>query len=64
VMQPVHSEPGKPAIRILVRAVKGGRAPIRILAGVMLADATGVPDREVEAVLAGQGALAMAGAPP
>ena len=60
MMQPVHGEPGKPAIRILVSAVKGGRAPAKILAGVMLADATGVPDRVVAAVLAGQGALALA----
>jgi tRNA1(Val) A37 N6-methylase TrmN6 len=60
VVQPVHGEAGKPAIRILVSAVKGGRAPTKILAGVMLADATGVPDREVAAVLAGQGVLALA----
>jgi tRNA1(Val) A37 N6-methylase TrmN6 len=63
VLQPVHGEPGKPAIRIVIRAVKGGRAPIRILAGVMLNDATGAPDREVAAVLAGQGGLALASAP-
>jgi tRNA1(Val) A37 N6-methylase TrmN6 len=62
VVQPVHGEPGRPAIRILVRAVKGGRAPTQILAGVMLADAGGAPDREVTAVLAGQGALALANA--
>jgi tRNA1(Val) A37 N6-methylase TrmN6 len=59
-IQPVHGEPGRPAIRILVRAVKGGRAPIKILAAVMLADASGAPDGEVAAVLAGQGALALA----
>jgi tRNA1(Val) A37 N6-methylase TrmN6 len=59
VVQPVHGEPGKPAIRLLVRAVKGGRAPTKILAAVMLADASGAPNREVAAVLAGQGALAL-----
>lgn len=58
---PVHGETGKPAIRILVQAVKGGRAPARILPGVMLNDAPGIPNREVAAVLAGQGVLALAG---
>jgi len=58
-IQPVHGEPGRPAIRILVRAVKGGRAPIKILAAVMLADASGAPDREAAVVLTGQGALAL-----
>ncbi|WP_407159241.1 tRNA1(Val) (adenine(37)-N6)-methyltransferase [Bradyrhizobium sp. STM 3557] len=62
IIQPVHGGPARPAIRILVRAVKGGRAPTQILAGVMLADASGAPDREVTAVLAGQGALALADA--
>jgi len=59
VVQPVHGEPGKPAIRLLVRAVKGGRAPTKILAALMLADASGAPNCEVAAVLAGQGALAL-----
>ena len=30
---PVHGDAGKPAIRVLVRAVKGGKAPTQILAG-------------------------------
>jgi tRNA1(Val) A37 N6-methylase TrmN6 len=60
-VQPVHGEPDKPAIRILVRAVKGGRAPSQILTGVMLNDAPGVPNADVAAILAGKGALALAG---
>lgn len=59
---PVHGEAGKPAIRILVRAIKGGRAPTQILPGVMLNDAPGVPNRAIAAVLMGQGALVL-GAP-
>jgi len=62
VVQPVHGEPGKPAIRILVRAVKGGRAPTRILAALMLNDTTGMPCPEVVALLAGEGALALSSA--
>jgi len=62
VVQPVHGEQGRPAIRILVRAVKGGRAPTQILPAVMLNDTMGVPCPEVVAVLAGQGALALSGA--
>lgn len=59
-IQPVHGEPGKPAIRILVRATKGGRAPAQILAGLMLNEPAGVANPEVVAVLAGQGALKIA----
>lgn len=59
-LQPVYGQPGRPAIRILVRAIKGGRAPTQILAGVMLNEAGGAPSAEMLRVLAGQGALALA----
>ena len=59
-VQPVHGEPGRSAIRILVRAVKGGRAPTQILTAVMLNDKNGVPSPEAAAVLTGQGILALA----
>ncbi|NPU65714.1 methyltransferase [Bradyrhizobium sp. 83012] len=59
-IQPVHGQAGKPAIRILVRAVKGGRAPTQIWPGLMLNEATGVPNEDVLRVLEGQGALALA----
>lgn len=54
---PVHGEAGKPAIRVLVRAVKGGRAPTRLLPGLMLNDESKVPGKEVRAILEGRAAL-------
>lgn len=59
VLQPVHGQAGKPAIRILVRAVKGGRAPTQILASVVLNEATGVPNEDARRVLEGKGELAL-----
>jgi tRNA1(Val) A37 N6-methylase TrmN6 len=60
-LQPVHGQAGKPAIRILARAIKGGRAPTQILEGVMLNEAGGAPNEQALRVLSGQGALALAG---
>ena len=57
---PVHAGAAKPAIRILIRAVKGGRAPTRLLAGLMLNDASGQPNEEVANILAGGGVLPLA----
>ncbi|MBJ7404118.1 MAG: methyltransferase [Bradyrhizobium sp.] len=54
---PVHGEAGKPAIRVLVRAVKGGRAPTRLLPGLVLNDESKVPGKEVRAILEGRAAL-------
>src|SRR5215471_9125457 len=45
---PVHGEADKPAIRVLVRAIKGGRAPTRILPGLMLNEESRVPKKEVQ----------------
>jgi tRNA1(Val) A37 N6-methylase TrmN6 len=59
-MQPVHGVASAPAIRILVRAIKGGRAPTQIFASVMLNDAAGVPNQQAQAVLAGKALLALA----
>ena len=59
-IQPVHGEAGAPAIRILVRAVKGGRAPLRILPGLMLNDEPGLPNKEVGEILNGSGPLPLA----
>ncbi len=59
-VQPVHADSLRPAIRILIRAVKGGRAPTRILAGLMLNDESGLPNKEVARILAGNGALPLA----
>jgi tRNA1(Val) A37 N6-methylase TrmN6 len=57
---PVHGDPATPAIRVLIRAIKAGRAPTRIYAGVMLNDESGVPNKQVEEILAGKGALPLA----
>lgn len=57
---PVHGEAGRPAIRVLVRAVKGGRAPMRLLPGLMLNDETGVPKNGVKDILEGRAVLPLA----
>ena len=57
---PVHSDASAPAIRVLIRAVKGGRAPTHIHAGLMLNDESGLPNKQVQDVLAGKGALPLA----
>ena len=60
VVLPVHGEAGKPAIRVLVRAVKGGRAPTRLLPGLMLNEESVVPKKEVRDILEGRAALPLA----
>jgi tRNA1(Val) A37 N6-methylase TrmN6 len=56
-MLPVHSDAAKPAIRVLIRAIKGGRAPTRILASLLLKDESGVPNKQVADMLAEGGVL-------
>ncbi|HET9903761.1 MAG TPA: methyltransferase [Xanthobacteraceae bacterium] len=48
---PVHPRPGAPAIRVLVGAVKGSRAPLRLLPGLVLAETDGRPSALAERVL-------------
>ena len=48
---PVHPRPDAEAIRILVRAEKGVRAPLRLFPGLVLNDAAGQPSAQAEAVL-------------
>jgi tRNA1(Val) A37 N6-methylase TrmN6 len=48
---PVHGRAGQPAIRVLVRARKGSRAPLALLPGLMLNDEAGRPTEAAEAVL-------------
>jgi len=60
VILPVHADAASPAIRVLVRATKGGRAPIRLLAGLVLNDQAGRPSPDVQTILAGEGALPLA----
>jgi tRNA1(Val) A37 N6-methylase TrmN6 len=57
---PVHGSVGTPAIRVLVRARKGSRAPFALLPGLMLNDAAGKPTAAAEAVLRGAEALPLA----
>lgn len=57
---PVHGEATRPAIRLLVRAVKGGRAPTRILPGLMLNEEAAVPKKQVQEILAGKAVLPLA----
>ncbi|MDE2377424.1 methyltransferase [Bradyrhizobium sp.] len=57
---PVHGEAEKPAIRVLVRAVKGGRAPSRLLQGLVLNEGSNVPKKEVQDILAGRAVLPLA----
>lgn len=57
---PVHSTASGPAIRILVRATKGGRAPLRIYPGLVLNDSAGVPTPQASALLSGEAVLPLA----
>ena len=57
---PVHGRAGAPAIRVLVRARKGSRAPLALLPGLMLNDEAGKPTAAAEAVLRGAQALPLA----
>lgn len=57
---PVHGDAQKPAIRILIRALKGSRAPTQILPALML-NGTSVPhEKEVAEILAGTRVLPLA----
>ena len=58
---PVHGRAGQPAIRVLVAARKGGRAPLTLLPALMLNDAEGRPTGEAEAVLRDAAALPLSG---
>ena len=57
---PVHGDLASPAIRVLIRATKGGRAPTRVLAGLVLNDESGRPTPDAQSILAGNALLPMA----
>jgi tRNA1(Val) A37 N6-methylase TrmN6 len=59
-IQPVHGDPKMPAIRVLIRATKGGKAPLRIYPALMLNDESALPNKQVTDVLAGKGVLPLA----
>jgi tRNA1(Val) A37 N6-methylase TrmN6 len=48
---PVYPAPGRPAIRLIATAEKGGGAPLRLLPPLVLNDGGMRPTREAEAVL-------------
>jgi len=58
---PVYGRSGQPAIRVLLRASKGSRAPLMLLPGLALNDEAGRPTAEAEAVLRGGKALPLSG---
>jgi tRNA1(Val) A37 N6-methylase TrmN6 len=57
---PVHGEPDAPAIRVLVRATKGGGAPLSLYPGLLLNRAPNVPNPAVQEILAGREILSLA----
>jgi tRNA1(Val) A37 N6-methylase TrmN6 len=57
---PVHGDAAKPAIRVLVRAVKGGKAPPLIHLGLVLNNESGVPNKQVAGIMSGNLALPLA----
>ena len=57
---PVHGDPEAPAIRVLVRAIKGGRAPTCLYPALMLNDKSATSSIRAQEVLAGREALPLA----
>jgi tRNA1(Val) A37 N6-methylase TrmN6 len=57
---PVHADATRPAIRVLIRAVKGGKAPTEILSGLVLSDERGAPNKTIVEILEGRGVLPLA----
>lgn len=57
---PVHPKPNTAAIRVLVRATKGSKAPLAVLPGIVLSDGAGQPDAGATAILRGDAVLPLA----
>jgi tRNA1(Val) A37 N6-methylase TrmN6 len=57
---PVHPEAKVPAIRVLIRAIKGGKAPLQMHAALLLNDESALPNKQVQDVLAGKEVLPLA----
>lgn len=58
---PVQPDPGSAAIRVLVRAIKGSRAPMELFPPLALNDGAGQPTQQAKMVLAGRLALLFGG---
>ena len=56
-VRPLHPRPNAPAIRILVRAIKGGRAPLWLCPALVLNDAGAEASQDVEDILNGRASL-------
>jgi tRNA1(Val) A37 N6-methylase TrmN6 len=56
---PVHPKPGQDAIRILARATRSSRGPLRMLPGLVLHDDNGQATPQAEAILRGGLALSL-----
>lgn len=54
---PVHPAPDAPAIRVLVKAIKGGRAPMTLRPSFVLQNTSGKSGAETRAILGGKAAL-------
>ncbi|HEY7548485.1 MAG TPA: methyltransferase [Hyphomicrobiaceae bacterium] len=63
VVVPVHPQDRQPAARVLVRAVKGSRAPLELLPGLILHNADHSFRPGIAAVLRDGGALPIGGGP-
>jgi tRNA1(Val) A37 N6-methylase TrmN6 len=59
-MLPVHGTADAPAIRVLLRAIKGGKAPLVIYPGLILNDGAGRSNEVADAVLTGSQVLPLA----
>jgi len=57
---PVHGDAAKPAIRVLIRAIKGGKAPTLIYPALVLNDEQARPTRQVQDIGAGRRVLPLA----
>ena len=57
---PVHADATSPAIRLLVRAIKGGKAPTRVEPALILNDEFARPNQKARDILAGNGILPLA----
>ena len=53
-IRPVHARPDRPAIRVLIRAVKGSRAPAALLPPLVLQSGDGAPTPEADAYHRGE----------
>ncbi|HEX7882480.1 MAG TPA: methyltransferase [Afipia sp.] len=60
---PIHPDPQGAAIRVLVSAIKGGRAPMALHPGFVLRDSDGDGGTEAAAILGGKAVLSLAREP-